>query len=97
MIEYFVFMFGILATGVSTYLGYKFYQIDHPLARNIAWMALGGAVTGLGTLIFSIYALLPIHYAPDMVMNFLRVMIFTGITLADYLMLRRFQQIGRDK
>lgn len=87
---------GVIATGLSVLLGFKFQKISNPLAHNIAWMAWGAALAGAGTIVFSYTSLTDLYgELPDILVITLRLIIFGGITGADIYMLWRVRRIER--
>ncbi len=96
LIDSILVLLGITASSLSIFLGFKFWRIEHDLARPIALMAWGGGIAGTATVIFSIASLAGAYAAlPTPIVHGLRFLIFIPLTGADIYMLRKFRQIER--
>ena len=98
MFDFVVVIYGVVATLVSFGLGFTFYRLPTDFGRPIAYMAWGGAVVGLGTLVFSAASLFGFYsLLTSEVMATLRIIIFVAITGPDVFMMATISRLRRDQ
>ena len=97
MFELEIVIAGFIISCMSTYLGYVFFKISHQLAKAIAIVVWGGALTGFVTVAFSTASYLGYYAKLDELLIFtFRVLIFAGLGGADLIALYIIRRIRND-
>lgn len=90
-----IVVFGVFATGLSTWLGILFWRLKAELATPLAVMCFTGALAGVATLVFSLSSLFGLYaQMHPFVVDLLRLLIFGGLTGSDLYMWKKVKAIS---
>lgn len=90
-------LLGLVATGMSTRLGFLLYKVDHQLSKALAYMVYGGAIAGGVTVAFSLIFLLDLQqYMPVVFATGLRWLTFLSLLGTDIFLYKKYKEIVGD-